>query len=440
MMAASTASRPVIAASVGEVELSRPLSDLSALDDRGRPAERAWLLVRLFTEPIGTLLVDLPDEGLPADDLADLVEDEFGARVRVRAAAAGAPIKPFDGTGVVSSWTPPYLRERERILADAPPMTVVICTRENPVPLRRALASVLACRYPDFRVLVVDNAPTSDRTADVVREASARGPVEYAMEPRPGLSNARNHALEMVGDEVVAWTDDDAVVDPFWLAEIARGLDSHPEADVVCGPMLPAELETRAQLWFEEFGGHSRGRGLAPFVFGPATARLQSPLYPLPPFGTGANMAWRAGSARGIGGFDPALGAGTPAMGSEDTLAFTRILRAGGTIVYQPSAVIKHFHHRSFDELERRMAGYGTGLTAAYTALVRSDPLVLPALLRLVPMAVRDVFSSWGRRTATTGPDFPADVRTASLRGMLRGPWAYFQGRRRNRRWRGARR
>ena len=70
-------------------------------------------------------------------------------------------------------------------------------------------------------------------------------------------------------------------------------------------------------------GGHSKGRGFTPAVFSPDTARIQSPLYPLPPFGTGANMAFRPRVIERIGGFDTALGAGTPAMGSEDTLAFS---------------------------------------------------------------------------------------------------------------------
>src|SRR5205807_167629 len=82
---------------------------------------------------------------------------------------------------------------------------------------------------------------------------------------------------------------------PHWLAEIARALADHPAADVVSGVIVPAELETAAQVWFEQFGGHSKGRGFRPAAFSPATAKTQSPLYPLPPFGTGANMAFRRG-------------------------------------------------------------------------------------------------------------------------------------------------
>src|SRR5204863_8047673 len=193
------------------------------------------------------------------------------------------------------------------------------------------------------------------------------------------------------------------------LAEIARALAEHPEADAVSGVIVPAELETLPQVWFEQFGGHSKGRGFTPAVFSPATAKIQSPLYPLPPFGTGANMAFRPGVLERIGGFDPALGAGTPAMGSEDTLAFTQVLRAGGTVVYQPTAVTRHVHRRDLEGLRKQLVGYGVGLAAAYTALVLRQPSVVFGLLRLVPTAVRDLFGRDTTRTATIRADFPRE-------------------------------
>jgi hypothetical protein len=202
--------------------------------------------------------------------------------------------------------------------------------------------------------------------------------------------------------------------------------------------VVPAELETDAQVWFEQFGGHSKGRGFTPDVFSPATARRQSPLYPLPPFGAGANMTFRPGVLERIGGFDPALGAGTPAMGSEDTLAFTQVLLAGGTIAYQPSALVRHYHRRDLAGLRRQLAGYGCGLTAAYTSLILSRPGLIWPLLRLVPRALRDLRGAGAPRLAGLGADFPREVLRANRRGMLAGPAAYLRGRRTLRRVGGA--
>lgn len=423
---------------VRDIELTEPLPRIAAVTEDGRRVERAWLLARLCTEPIGSVLLDVPKTGLPPEELAAVIQDRLGAELRQRLTdRPGEPTvssRAVLGPGGVTVDRSPYLDRRAEVLRDPPHITVVVCTRERPGPLAQCLRSLLTQRYPAFRVLVVDNAPTSGATREVAAAAARSGAVDYLLASRPGLSNARNRAVAAAPGEILAWLDDDEVADPYWLSEVARALVDHPAADVVSGVIVPAELETDPQLWFEQFGGHSKGRGFAPAVFSPATAWRQSPLYPLPPFGTGANMTFRAGVIESIGGFDPALGAGSPAMGSEDTLAFTQVLLAGGTVVYHPGAVVRHFHRRDLAGLRQQMVGYGCGLTAAYTSLVLADPRLLLSLLRLAPRALRDLRNADGPRLAGLSDDFPRELLGANRRGMLRGPVAYLRGRRRDRR------
>ena len=414
----------VLPAAVLDIELSSPLPSVPATHSDGRRVEQAWALVRLFGEPLGTVLVDVPEHGLLPTEFGAAIDGSLGEVLRPR---LGGPV-PVRGLAPLRE--PAFLARRREVLARAPHITVVVCTRERPDSLATCLESLLGQRYPSYRVLVVDNAPVTDETSRVVRTFSGRGPVDYLTEPRAGLSFARNAAVRAAPGEILAWIDDDEVADPYWLAEIARALDEHPQADVVSGVIVPAELETRAQLWFEQFGGHSKGRGFTPAVFSPDTAHLQSPLYPLPPFGAGANMVFRPGVIERIGMFDTALGAGTPAMGSEDTLAFTQVLLGGGTIVYQPTAVTHHYHRRDLDGLRKQMVGYGTGLVAAYTSLVLARPGLIWNLLRLAPAALRDMTAKDSTRTATLRDDFPRELLSANRRGMLAGPRAYLRGRR----------
>ncbi|MFC4071505.1 glycosyltransferase family 2 protein [Actinoplanes subglobosus] len=415
----------VLPAVVLDLEISEPLPAVGATAPDGRRVQQAWALVRLFTEPVGTLMVDVPEQGLTPEALAGAIDGALGSELRPR--LGGAPV-PY--TGFVPTTEPAFLASRRAALAAAPDITVVICTRERPGALARCLDSLLDQVYAPARVLVVDNAPATGATAEVVRSAARRGRVDYLKEPKPGLSFARNAAEAATRGEIVAWLDDDELADRYWLAEVARALVDNPDADVISGVIVPAELETRAQVWFEQFGGHSKGRGFRPATFGPHTAHLQSPLYPLPPFGTGANMTFRPGVIERIGGWDTALGAGTPAMGSEDTLAFTQVLLAGGTIVYQPSAVTHHYHRRDFEGLHKQMVGYGTGLTAAYTSLLLGRPGLLWPLIRLAPTALRDLTGADSLRVSTLQDDFPRELLTANRRGMMAGPGAYLRGRR----------
>lgn len=423
----------IFSAVLRDIELAEPIAPIGP----GAGPRPSWLLIRLFDEPLGILSPPVPAAGLTAAELARMIDATLGEVVRARVLAAGGPPGPLTAQGARIPGEAPFRARRDTVLAAAPPITVALCTRERPLALTRCLRSLLASSYPDFRILVVDNAPTSPVTREAVAAAGLaepRGRIEYLVEPEPGLSWARNRALAECGGEIVAWIDDDETADPHWLAEIACAFAEHPGLDAMSGLVVPAELKTRPQLWFEQFGGHSKGRGTTPALFGPSGRGEQSPLYPLPPFGTGANMAFRGGVLSSLGGFDTALGAGSPASGAEDTQIFTRILRAGGSVAYAPAAVTRHYHRPDLAALERQMYGYGCGLTAYYTSLIWSDPRVVVELARLVPDALRDLRGGRGsQRAAGLRADFPRGLLALNLRGMLVGPLAYARGRRRSR-------
>jgi glycosyltransferase involved in cell wall biosynthesis len=253
--------------------------------------------------------------------------------------------------------------------------------------------------------------------------------IDYVVEPRKGLAWARNRAIDVARDEIIAWIDDDEIADTSWLAELARGLYENPGAVAVSGIMLPAELKTEAQVRFEQYGGFHKHRGFEVAVFSPSTASVQSPLFPLPPFGTGGNMAFRRAALRDVGGFDPALGAGTLSLASEDTRAFTDVLLSGGTLVYQPTAVTHHYHRRTSAELRRQMLGYGAGLTAFYTSLVIARPSTAVGIIGLIPSFLSEAVGSASLRSGELPADFPADLRWANRRGLVGGPLRYLVAR-----------
>lgn len=379
-------------------------------------ARCVWLLVWVHTEAIGSIILEVPAEGLTSDKVAAAIEGKFGEVIALRS------------EGCAQGLGPTFVASRRDLLRRPPHMTVVVCTRERPEMLQRCLQSLLTLDYPDYAILVVDNDPLTDRTREVV-EGFASPMIEYIVEPRKGLSRARNTAVTSVGDGIVAFIDDDEVASRNWLAEIARGFHDHPEADAVAGAMVPVELETSAQVYFEQYCGFTKLRGFESSVFSPSTVNIQSPLYPLPPFGSGGNLALRTRALNRIGGFDVALGPGTPSMASEDTRVLTDLLRAGGTVVYQPTAVTRHFHRRSMDDLRVQMMAYGVGLTAFYMSLLFCRPQSLVDLVGLLPEIARDLLSKESQRNTDLPTDFPSELRRAKRTGALVGPIAYLRAR-----------
>jgi glycosyltransferase involved in cell wall biosynthesis len=304
-------------------------------------------------------------------------------------------------------------------------VTVVICTRDRAAGLRTALASLERQTDPDFRVLVVDNGSSSPEPEAVVSE-SGLPRCEYVTEPRPGLSRARNRALEEVHTELVAWLDDDEIADPTWVLRLKEGFAHPAKPAAVCGVMLPAELESEAQVRFEQYGGFNKGRGMAPEVLRAGTSTVISPLYPLPSFGAGGNMAFRTQDLKAVGRFDPYLGAGTRTHGGEETRALSLLLSSGHAMLHWPAAITWHTHRREMAALRKQFYGYSAGLSAFYASMLRSRPAVAFDLVQLAPLVLRDFrHGSGNQRSGDLPDDFPPQLRKAARRGLLEGGFLY---------------
>jgi hypothetical protein len=252
--------------------------------------------------------------------------------------------------------------------------------------------------------------------------------------------------------EVIAFTDDDVRVDPGWLRAIATRFAVRPEEDVVTGLILPADLETQAQLWFERhYGGFGGQRSFAPRTYRGSARRPVSrrarvtsldwsgtevgslPVYGAGVCGAGANFAVRAGALRRLGGFDLSLGTGTPARGGEDLALFIRHLWNGGSIGFEPAALVFHSHRAEYAGLRRQLYNYGLGYTALLSSLVLADPVHLVGIASQLPPGQRQ---SGGRPADGAAPvsprpeePVPAELRILERRGALRGPVAYAHSR-----------
>ncbi len=246
--------------------------------------------------------------------------------------------------------------------ANGETISIVVCTRDRGEALRNCLARLVQQRRPPSEIIVVDNAP--DCSARDICAAYAA--VRYVHEPRPGLSYARNAGVRASRGEIVAFTDDDVVVDPGWTAEIAAAF-ARSGADAVTGLVLPLRLETSAQRCFQfDMGGF--GSSFVPALFDQrffaATAPHGAHVWRI---GAGANMAFRRGVFGRVGGFDTRLGAGASGC-SEDSELWYRLLAAGGTCLYEPRAVVHHDHRADWPGLERQMRAYMRGHVAALVA------------------------------------------------------------------------
>ena len=296
------------------------------------------------------------------------------------------------------------------------PVSIIVCTHERPDDLKRCLAALTPIAKQGHEVIIVDNAPRSNRTALLVAET----PFRYVCEPQPGLDQARNAGLRAASHALVAFTDDDATPHVRWADAIARPfIDAR--IGCVTGLVLALELETAAQRQFEVYCLHRRvfaARIFSTVTTAPAEAGV---------CGMGANMAMRRELALKLGGFDPRLDAGTLTHSGGDTDMFARILEHGEQICYTPEALVWHRHRRSDAELQECVYGYGVGLYAFLTKRIieRQDWHAAIVGIRWFWGPILKA----GLRALSGRPTVGLRLLLHEARGALQGPEAYFQAR-----------
>ena len=344
---------------VVRIDLAEQLRDIEAGWEYG--AVRA--LVCVAGTPVGYVHAPVKDGRCAAGPLANTIAEALAGPV-LRACAYHRLGRPVEQLGVPAAalLAAGRVRPADRAPAPLPFITVAVCTRDRPGPLAECLQALRAVDYPRdaYEVVVVDNAPSTEATAELLRGEHTWA--RYVREPRPGLDWARNRAIAEARGEIIAYTDDDVIVAADWLQGYARGFAEAPDAGCITGLVIPHSLDTEAEQLFERYGGFGRGWARRWTAYGyhlpPGTPNHHGPGQ----FGTGANMAFRRAVLDEIGGFDPALDVGTATNGGGDLEMYFRVVQEGHVIVYDPRIAVRHQHRTDVPGLYRQIRDWGKGL------------------------------------------------------------------------------
>jgi GT2 family glycosyltransferase len=421
---------------VGVVDLDRPVT-VDAPDGRAWEADHrdGLLLVRMHRDPLAVIHLDRRLTNITQSALSSEIWPDIAAAVARHIEQYDCLPMPDSAHALAAHLDAHDGSCRAAIPVDpGASVAVILSTAGRDEQLARCVRSLLAQRRAELEIVVVDNRPGEGATRHVVEAIAADDPrVRYVPERRIGLSVARNRGVFETDAELVAFTDDDVVADPGWLEWL---LAPFADANITatCGMVLPLELRTSAQKHFEQYAGFSKGteRHSYDLQAGPAAGRL---LYPFlnGVIGVGNNMAFRRAELISAGGFDPALGAGSPAGAGEETCAFSRLILRGGQIVYEPRALCWHEHRRDGDALRRQVFGYGVGVGAIMTKALATDPRFCAAAARSLPIALgvirdRHVTASDRNGSADVMMERPEELLRARREGILRGPLRYAAG------------
>lgn len=207
----------------------------------------------------------------------------------------------------------------------------------------KTLEAVSKLDYPDYEVIVVDNA-SKDKTSEIVEEFVKKDPrIKLVHEPKKGLLNAREAGRVAAGGEIIAQLDADCLPDPEWITKAVAFFKEDPEVVGVTGPYRFYDASPTMKL--------TLGIGQK-YIYWPASVLLRAmgkgSVY------VGGNFFIKASALKAIGGYDTAID-----FYSEDSDTGYRLSKIG-PVLYQPQITV--------DSSARRMNAFGLGkLNKLYT-------------------------------------------------------------------------
>ncbi|MES2597554.1 MAG: glycosyltransferase [Verrucomicrobiota bacterium] len=213
-------------------------------------------------------------------------------------------------------------------------ISVIVCTYNGGATLRACLESLQKLRYPNYEVLVIDDGSTEDIDS-IVRPFVA---VRYVHQNHAGLSVARNLGRAKASGSILAYTDDDCIVDEDWLGYIAAGFDD-PKWVACGGPNIPPAPRNSVEAVVAAAPG------------APAHVMLNdNEAEHLP----GCNLAIRKSALEAIGGFREHY-----RTAGDDVDICWRLREAGGHLRFMPGAMVWHHRRRTFKAYYGQQRGYG---------------------------------------------------------------------------------
>jgi glycogen(starch) synthase len=208
-------------------------------------------------------------------------------------------------------------------------VSVVIATYKRVDDLKECLNSIFGLSTPPYEIIVVDS-----NSRDGTEELGNLFAIKYASIRDRNRQRARNLGISMARGEIVAFLDDDVIVDANWLNQIAT---SYTDIEVggVGGRVLPVGSHKGSYVKTAQSDiGKVSIDGLVVGNFDlPAKNAIRVDSF------IGCNMSFRRALLVKEGGFDEKyVGSGY----RDDTDLCMRIRRRGYWLVYNPKALVWH--------------------------------------------------------------------------------------------------
>lgn len=217
-------------------------------------------------------------------------------------------------------------------------ISIVIATYNRSAELARTLGTLTrqTLRRERWECIVVDN-NSKDDTHNAVARFVTENPllnIRYCFEPQQGLSAARNTGILAARGEVIAFVDDDELLNDRFAEAYEELFASDEQLQAAGGRVIPFYPEGRPR-WMSSYTEQA--------IANPTDWGAHVRDFPRGRIPAGGNMAFRSELFARYGLFETSLGRkGDSLTGGEENELFERLAARGIRFRYTPHAVIEH--------------------------------------------------------------------------------------------------
>ncbi|MCX5698306.1 MAG: glycosyltransferase family A protein [Candidatus Omnitrophica bacterium] len=230
-------------------------------------------------------------------------------------------------------------------------ISVVVCTRNRPDKLKNCLNSILINKYKTMELLVVDQSD-DEKTAILAKSLNDSKVLFYKMKG-VGLGRARNLAIDLSRGTIIAFTDDDCIVEKDWIEKIIQEFSRRPDISALYGRVLP-------------YGKASEGMFCHAITSFEGEIIVDKTILPYN-IGHGNNMSFRKSVFLKIGSFEETIGAGTKFYAGEDTDFTLRLMEHGLKLCYSSNLLVYHDKWHTLEESRNLDYKYLLGAAIVFT-------------------------------------------------------------------------
>lgn len=251
-----------------------------------------------------------------------------------------------------------------------PLISVIVATYNRPAKIIQLIHSLSHSSLKNFELIIIDQSDTANNSNAIKKFSSIITTLIYKHTPKNvGKSRALNLGISLSRAPILAFTDDDCIVDKNWLKSIRDEFCLQADLVGIFGQIKPFQPNKHINMKCPSTFERKR------------RFRTKKICIHWKKLGYGANMAFKKNAVIASGGFNTLFGPGSIGKAAEDANLCLKILKQNMLVTYSPAIIVFHNNWMSKKEYLKLHKQYTWGGIFCYMPYILRSKKILKMVL-----------------------------------------------------------